>query len=138
DGVWTWRRRLGETARGGQIFCKIAKKVSAGLASTLEAGAEMYPGMRFILLILSMVGAVSACAANEVFEYDVVVYGGTSAAITTAVQTKRMGKTVAVVSPDIHLGGLSSGGLGFSDTGDKAVIGGLSREFYHRVWKHYH
>ena len=39
--------------------------------------------------------------------------------------------------PDKHLGGLSSGGLGFTDTGNKAVIGGLSREFYHRVWKHY-
>src|SRR5690606_27257150 len=35
------------------------------------------------------------------------------------------------------LGGLSSGGLGFTDTGDKAVIGGLAREFYHRVWLHY-
>ena len=69
--------------------------------------------------------------------YDLVIYGGTSAAITAAVQAKRMGKTVVVVSPDKHLGGSSSGGLGFTDTGNKAVIGGLSREFYHRVWEHY-
>ncbi len=69
--------------------------------------------------------------------YDVVVYGGTSAAIAAAVQAKRMGKSVAVVSPDRHLGGLSSGGLGFTDTGDKSVIGGIAREFYHRVWRHY-
>ena len=48
-----------------------------------------------------------------------------------------MGKSVVVVCPDKHLGGLSSGGLGFTDTGNKAVIGGLSRDFYHRVWKHY-
>ena len=48
-----------------------------------------------------------------------------------------MGKTVVVVSPDEHLGGLSSGGLGFTDTGDKSVIGGLSREFYQRIWAHY-
>ncbi len=48
-----------------------------------------------------------------------------------------MGKSVVIVCPDKHLGGLSSGGLGFTDTGNKAVIGGLSREFYHRVWKHY-
>src|SRR3954468_17378638 len=68
--------------------------------------------------------------------YDVVVYGGTSAAVTAAVQAKRMGKSVVVVSPDRHLGGLSSGGLGFTDTGNKAVIGGLAREFYHRVWLH--
>src|SRR5262245_7342125 len=48
-----------------------------------------------------------------------------------------MGKTVIIVSPDKHLGGLSSGGLGFTDTGNKAVIGGLAREFYHRVYQHY-
>lgn len=48
-----------------------------------------------------------------------------------------MGKSAIIVCPDKHLGGLSSGGLGFTDTGNKAVIGGLSREFYHRVWKHY-
>ncbi len=69
--------------------------------------------------------------------YDLVIYGGTSAAVAAAVQAKRMGKTVVVVSPDEHLGGLSSGGLGFTDTGDKSVIGGLSREFYQRVWAHY-
>ena len=69
--------------------------------------------------------------------YDVVVYGGTAAAIAAAVQVRRMGKSVIVVSPDRHLGGLSSGGLGFTDTGDKSVIGGLAREFYHRVWQHY-
>jgi len=69
--------------------------------------------------------------------YDVVVYGGTSAAIIAAVQAKKMGKTVIVVSPDQHLGGLSSGGLGWTDSGDKSVIGGLSRDFYHRVWQAY-
>jgi hypothetical protein len=69
---------------------------------------------------------------------DVVVYGGTSAAVTAAVQAKKMGRTVIIVSPDTHLGGLSSGGLGFTDTGDKAAIGGLAREFYHRIWQHYH
>jgi hypothetical protein len=68
---------------------------------------------------------------------DVIIYGGTSAAVIAAVQVKKMGKTVLIVSPDKHLGGLSSGGLGFTDTGDKSVIGGLSRDFYHRVWKHY-
>src|SRR5262245_41756686 len=68
---------------------------------------------------------------------DVVIYGGTSAAVTAAVQAKKMGKTVAIVCPDKHLGGLSSGGLGWTDTGNKAVIGGVAREFYHRVWKHY-
>ncbi|MBI1367538.1 MAG: FAD-dependent oxidoreductase [Planctomycetes bacterium] len=68
---------------------------------------------------------------------DVVIYGGTSAAMTAAVQVRNMGKTVMVVSPDTHLGGLTSSGLGFTDTGNKSVIGGLSRQFYHRIWEHY-
>jgi hypothetical protein len=69
--------------------------------------------------------------------HDVVVYGGTSAGVMAAVQAKRMGKSVVIVCPDKHLGGLSSGGLGWTDTGKKEIIGGLAREFYHRVWKHY-
>ena len=69
--------------------------------------------------------------------FDVVVYGGTSAGVIAAVQVSRMGKSVVVIAPKDHLGGLSSGGLGWTDTGDKSVIGGLAREFYHRVWLHY-
>ncbi|AQG79774.1 FAD-dependent oxidoreductase [Spirosoma montaniterrae] len=68
---------------------------------------------------------------------DVIIYGGTSAAVIAAVQVKKMGKSVIVVSPDKHLGGLSSGGLGFTDTGNKEVIGGLSRAFYGRLYDHY-
>ena len=74
---------------------------------------------------------------SKTYKADVIVYGGTSAAVTAAVQVKKMGKSVIIVSPDIHLGGLSSGGLGFTDTGNKEVIGGLSREFYHRLYNHY-
>lgn len=74
---------------------------------------------------------------NSSYDADVIVYGGTSGAITAAVQVVKSGKTVIVVSPDKHLGGLSAGGLGFTDTGDKSVIGGLAREFYHRVFMHY-
>ena len=55
-------------------------------------------------------------AAAENQNYDIIVYGGTSAAVTTAVQAKAMGKSVAIVSPDKHLGGLTSGGLGWTDS----------------------
>jgi len=54
-----------------------------------------------------------------------------------AVQAVRMGKSVMMVTPDKHLGGMSSSGLGFADTGNTAVIGGLAREFHHRIWQHY-
>ena len=74
---------------------------------------------------------------KEVYNADIIIYGGTSAAIIAAVEVVKSGKTVLIVSPEQHLGGLTSGGLGFTDTGNKAVIGGLSREFYLRVWLHY-
>lgn len=77
--------------------------------------------------------SLSALAAD----YDVVVYGGTASGVIAAVQAKKMGKSVILINPDKHLGGLTSGGLGFTDTGNKAVIGGLARDFYHRVWRHY-
>jgi hypothetical protein len=70
-------------------------------------------------------------------DHDIVIYGGTSASVIAAVQAKQMGKSVIIVSPDKHLGGLTSGGLGWTDSGKKEVIGGLSREFYHRAWQHY-
>lgn len=83
-----------------------------------------------------------ACRSQQVFtreiiKADVIVYGGTSSAVITAVQVAKMGKTVVMVSPDQHLGGLSSSGLGYTDVGNKSVVGGLSREFYHRVFQYY-
>jgi hypothetical protein len=67
----------------------------------------------------------------------VIVYGGTAAGVIAAVRLARAGLSVALIEPGQHLGGLSSGGLGFTDTGDKSVIGGMSREFYHRIWQQY-
>ncbi len=87
----------------------------------------------FLLLIF----ASSAVFAQNKFSADVIIYGGTSAAVTAAVQVKKMGKSVLIVSPDTHLGGLSSGGLGYTDTGNKKVIGGLSKNFYERLYSHY-
>lgn len=69
--------------------------------------------------------------------YDLVIYGPTSAGITAALQARRMGKSVIVVGPDRHLGGLTAGGLGWTDSGNKTVIGGLSREFYQRIKTYY-
>ena len=99
--------------------------------------------VRFLVILLSLGTANGLTAqqtkerAKDINSADIIIYGGTSAAITAAVEAKKSGKSVIVVSPDKHLGGLSSGGLGFTDTGDKSVIGGLAREFYHRVFLHY-
>jgi hypothetical protein len=92
---------------------------------------------RTLLQILLASAAGPALRAQGSGAHDVVIYGGTAAAVIAAVQAARLGKRPIVVSPDRHLGGLSAGGLGFTDTGDKAVIGGLARECYHRVWQRY-
>ena len=68
---------------------------------------------------------------------DVVVYGGTAGGVAAAVQVARLGKRVVLIEPSDRLGGLSSGGLGATDIGNKRGIGGISREFYHRLYLHY-
>lgn len=91
----------------------------------------------FLLAVLINCAGSRSEESDQAYEADIIVYGGTSAAVTAAVQAKKMGRSVIMVSPDRHLGGLSAGGLGFTDTGNKGVIGGLSREFYHRLYLHY-
>jgi hypothetical protein len=90
-----------------------------------------------LCFIISLTPNSTASENTKDYSADIIIYGGTSAAITAAVEGVKSGKTVLVVSPDIHVGGLSSGGLGFTDSGNKSTIGGLSREFYHRIWLHY-
>ena len=68
---------------------------------------------------------------------DVVIYGATPGGIACAIQVRRMGKTALLVEPTSHVGGLTTSGLGATDSGEKGVIGGISREFYRRLRKHY-
>ncbi|MBN1388000.1 MAG: FAD-dependent oxidoreductase [Bacteroidales bacterium] len=68
---------------------------------------------------------------------DVVIYGGTSAGIASAIQTARLGKSVILIEPTNRLGGLTTGGLGQTDIGNKQVIGGIAREFYQNIKRHY-
>lgn len=70
-------------------------------------------------------------------ETDIVIYGATSAGIAAAVTAARAGKNVVVVEAGTHLGGLTTGGLGATDIGNKSAIGGISREFYERVYVYY-
>jgi hypothetical protein len=79
----------------------------------------------------------SATADNKSLQADVVVYGDAAGGVTAAIQAARMGKEVILVSQFGHLGGMSSSGLGFSDIGNPAILGGLSRDFYHRIYQHY-
>ncbi|MCC5927649.1 MAG: FAD-dependent oxidoreductase [Cyclobacteriaceae bacterium] len=92
-----------------------------------------------VMVVGLILSTWSACGPEKQADpdYDIVVYGGNAAGVMSAVQAKRMGKSVVIVCPDVHLGGLTSGGLGWTDTGKKEVIGGLAREFYQRVYTHY-
>lgn len=94
---------------------------------------------RFAKLTSCLIGLCSAAQTVVAQEprHQIVVYGGTSGGIVAAMQAKKLGKTVILIEPSQHLGGLTSGGLGATDIGNKAAIGGLSREFYQRIGKHY-
>ncbi len=85
--------------------------------------------------IFAMGSASSARAEPRMF--DLVIYGGTPAGVIAAVQTQRMGKQALLIEPTQHLGGMTSGGLGATDIGNKQAIGGLAREFYRGVRRHY-
>jgi arylsulfatase A-like enzyme len=87
--------------------------------------------------VRSRAAAAENTPAAKPAKADVVVYGDTSGGVTAAVQAARMGKSVLLISPTGHLGGLTSSGLGATDLGNPAILGGLAREFYHRVYEHY-
>ncbi|EDY21849.1 putative xanthan lyase [Chthoniobacter flavus Ellin428] len=76
-------------------------------------------------------------ARAEVVESDVVIFGGTSGGVAAAVQAHRMGKTAVIAEWTPHLGGLTTGGLGATDIGNKGAIGGIAREFYEQIAEHY-
>ncbi|MDP4788117.1 MAG: FAD-dependent oxidoreductase, partial [Opitutales bacterium] len=75
-------------------------------------------------------------AAEE--SHDIVVYGGTSGGVVAAIQAARSGHSVILISPTQKLGGLTASGLGMTDTaGYRQIIGGLAKEFYQRIGRHY-
>lgn len=92
-----------------------------------------------VIVTLLLALFIFTCCQNKSFqkEYDLVVYGGTSAGVAAAIQAKRMGKTVVLIEPDSRIGGLTTGGLGQTDIGNKAAIGGISREFYEAIKTYY-
>ena len=98
----------------------------------------MFSRIASILFLLSFSNCAPA-AESKVPELhaDVVVYGDASVGVAAAVQAARMGKSVILVSQYGHLGGLTSSGLGYTDIGNRKILGGISREFYHRVYLHY-
>ena len=88
-------------------------------------------------ILASLLAAAAFTAAAEVVETDILVFGGTAGGVSAACTAARFGKTVVLTEFGKHIGGLTSGGLGATDIGNKAAIGGFSRTFYKRLGKHY-
>ncbi|MGK0239472.1 MAG: hypothetical protein ACI92G_002949 [Candidatus Pelagisphaera sp.] len=80
---------------------------------------------------------ILAEAGDRVGSYDIVIYGGSSSGVVAAIQSSRMGKTVVLIEPTKRIGGLTTGGLGQTDIGNKHAIGGVSREFYQNIRRYY-
>lgn len=116
---WSWRPQIPSFFL---LLCSLSYIIS--ISSLSQASAE----------------SIAAPAGSNIttsFQYDIIVYGSTPAAITAALQVKQMGKTVAIVCPEAVLGGLTTSGLGWTDSKDGNVIGGLARKFYQDVFTHY-
>jgi hypothetical protein len=97
------------------------------------------PSIVLQVLTISIIVLLSGCRQADLSgnQYDIVIYGGTSAGLAAAIQSSRMEKTVVVVVPGDRVGGLTTGGLGQTDIGNKQAIGGISREFYQNIKKYY-
>ena len=89
--------------------------------------------VRFALCVIS---GLAWCVAVQA-DVDVVVYGGTSAGIAAAVAARERGLTVTVVEPSNRIGGLTTGGLGQTDIGNKQAFGGVARRFYQDIKRYY-
>lgn len=94
--------------------------------------------MNTLKLICALAFLTFSCSQKEDPPiYDVVVYGANSAGVIAAYTAKTMGKSVLLIEPTNHLGGLTTGGLGYTDIGNKFAVTGLSRDFYRRLGEHY-
>jgi hypothetical protein len=88
-------------------------------------------------LFLGLIAGCSTPRHTDPPPHDLVVYGGTAGGVMAAVQGARMGLSVVLIEPTHRIGGLTSGGLGQTDIGNKRAIGGLARDFYRAVRRHY-
>lgn len=104
-----------------------------GSARGVAVAARQRPRKCLCRGLAAAVAGVAWAADSLGVSADIVVYGSSPAAIAAAVQAKRMGKSCVVVSPETRIGGLTTGGLGQTDIGNKEAFGGLALEFYRDV-----
>ena len=94
--------------------------------------------MRLVSKLMMVVAAALALGGcNQPASYDVCIYGGTSAGVVAAYTAAQRGLNVVLVEPTSHIGGMTTGGLGYTDIGNKQVISGVAKQFYRKVGAHY-
>ena len=93
--------------------------------------------MKYIRIFVIVAVALLMGACNIPTKYDVCIYGGTSAGVVAAYSAAQRGLEVVLIEPTEHIGGMTSGGLGFTDIGNKQVIAGVAKQFYRKVGEHY-
>lgn len=97
----------------------------------------MSVGKIFRVATIMLLSCAQQLHAQTVVDVDVCVYGGTSAGVIAAYTAKKQGKTAVLIEPGKALGGMTSGGLGYTDIGNKYAITGIARDFYRRVGQQY-
>ncbi len=111
----------------------------ARMTQRFEANSAWQWLMAALVALLPCAGGAYA-DAETVVTADVCVYGGTSGGVVAAVAAARCGKRAVIVEPGRHLGGMSAGGLSWTDVGNADrvwVVGGMAKEFYQRVGRRY-
>ena len=87
--------------------------------------------------IIAAISALALCSCSGALKTDICIYGGTSAAVTAAKAAALEGRKVIIICPDPAIGGMTTGGLGQTDIGNKQAIIGMAREFYRDLGKYY-
>ena len=87
----------------------------------------------WILMVFLNIGL----EASPITRSDIVIYGGSSCGVIAAAQAAQMGKSVVLIEPSKHLGGITSSGLGWVDVNNPHAIGGLTSKYFHHIWHYY-
>ena len=91
--------------------------------------------MKKYFSIISIILALSLISCSK--SNEVCIYGGSSACVTAAYSAATMGSQVTIICPDVTIGGMTTGGLGQTDIGNKQAVIGLARQFYRKLGEHY-
>ena len=87
--------------------------------------------------IIAIISAITIAFGATAQKYDLCIYGGTSAGVVAAYSAAQLNMRVALVCPEERLGGLTTGGLGQTDIGNKQVVLGVAKQFYRQLGNHY-